>query len=104
VRDVTDRSRRRAWMLGDVSRGGPDPRCYRVNCDKLAQAIPASDPVERASRGRRATGLQYGLTRQRFSVFPTEPNPELPRPVSTAPCDGAPCGRVSMAFSHEMGM
>jgi nucleoside-diphosphate-sugar epimerase len=31
--------------------GGPDKRCYRVNCDKLAETLPAFDPQWTVRRG-----------------------------------------------------
>jgi nucleoside-diphosphate-sugar epimerase len=31
--------------------GGPDPRCYRVNCDKLQQAVPEFQPQWDARKG-----------------------------------------------------
>ena len=31
--------------------GGPDKRCYRVNCDKIAETLPAFDPQWTVRRG-----------------------------------------------------
>jgi nucleoside-diphosphate-sugar epimerase len=31
--------------------GGPDPRCYRVNCEKIAEALPAFRPKWNLRRG-----------------------------------------------------
>ena len=31
--------------------GGPDPRCYRVNCDKIAQTLPGFSPEWTLRRG-----------------------------------------------------
>jgi nucleoside-diphosphate-sugar epimerase len=49
--------------------GGPDPRSYRVNCDKLAETLPGFQPQWTVRRGieqlRDAFG-QAGLTREQF--------------------------------------
>lgn len=49
--------------------GGPDPRCYRVSCEKIAQALPDFRPkwnlrqgIEQLYEGY----LQVGLTREEF--------------------------------------
>ena len=34
-----------------VEGGGPDPRCYRVNCSKIAETLPAFRPEWTARRG-----------------------------------------------------
>jgi nucleoside-diphosphate-sugar epimerase len=46
--------------------GGPDKRCYRVNCDKIRRAIPAFRPLWTARKGAqelydayRAAGLKF---------------------------------------------
>ena len=46
--------------------GGPDKRCYRVNCDKIRRAIPAFRPMWTARKGAqelydayRAAGLKF---------------------------------------------
>ena len=40
VRDVVPRTARVAYAAG----GGPDPRCYRVDCDKLPRLVPEYRP------------------------------------------------------------
>jgi len=52
-----------------VEGGGPDPRCYRVDCSKLADAVPAFKPQWNVPRGieqLRAAYDRYGLTRDTF--------------------------------------
>jgi nucleoside-diphosphate-sugar epimerase len=46
--------------------GGPDPRCYRVNCDKIARSLPNFHPkwtvpagVEQLYQAYRRYGLKY---------------------------------------------
>ena len=49
--------------------GGPDPRSYRVNCDKLAERLPAYRPewtVERGVEQLRDAFAAAGLTREEF--------------------------------------
>lgn len=49
--------------------GGPDPRCYRVNCDKLPQRVPAYRPRWTVRRGIEALYASYnanGLQRGDF--------------------------------------
>jgi nucleoside-diphosphate-sugar epimerase len=48
---------------------GPDRRCYRVNCDKIARVIPDYEPVWDARRGAEELFRVYqgsGLTLQEF--------------------------------------
>jgi nucleoside-diphosphate-sugar epimerase len=52
--------------------GGPDPRCYRVDCGKLSRHLPGFKTTWDVRRG--ATELydgfvRYGLTREMFSSF-----------------------------------
>jgi nucleoside-diphosphate-sugar epimerase len=52
--------------------GGPDPRCYRVDCGKLARTLPGFRTAWDVRRG--ATELydaymRHGLTREMFSKF-----------------------------------
>jgi nucleoside-diphosphate-sugar epimerase len=49
--------------------GGPDPRCYRVDCRKLADTLPGFQPQWTVPRGideLRAAYQRYGLTRDEF--------------------------------------
>lgn len=49
--------------------GGPDPRCYRVDCSKLSTALPALRlqwTVRRGIEELRAAFQRYGLTRDQF--------------------------------------
>jgi nucleoside-diphosphate-sugar epimerase len=49
--------------------GGPDPRCYRVDCGKLARAVVAFDPrwtVRRGVEQLYAAFKEYGLTSEEF--------------------------------------
>ena len=50
--------------------GGPDPRCYRVNCDKIAKALPAFQPQWTVRKGMEelyGAMKKYGMTREDFS-------------------------------------
>jgi nucleoside-diphosphate-sugar epimerase len=52
--------------------GGPDPRCYRVNCDRLPAAVPAFQPQWTVRRGIAelcASFAQHRLTGEMFSKF-----------------------------------
>ena len=47
--------------------GGPDPRCYRVDCSKIARTLPEFQPQWTVSRGMeqlRDAFKEYGLTRE----------------------------------------
>jgi len=49
--------------------GGPDPRSYRVNCDKLAETLPGFEPqwtVRRGVEELRDAFARAGLTREQF--------------------------------------
>jgi len=49
--------------------GGPDPRCYRVDCSKIAKALPEFKPQWTVARGMEqlyAAFKKYGLTREEF--------------------------------------
>ena len=49
--------------------GGPDPRSYRVNCDKLAETLPGFQPqwtVRRGVEELRDAFAREGLTREQF--------------------------------------
>ena len=55
-----------------VEGGGPDPRCYRVDCGKLSRSLPQFKTEWDVRRG--ATELydsfvRYGLTADLFSSF-----------------------------------
>jgi nucleoside-diphosphate-sugar epimerase len=46
--------------------GGPDKRCYRINCDKIRKLLPSFRPKWTARQGARElynSYLQFGLTR-----------------------------------------
>jgi nucleoside-diphosphate-sugar epimerase len=48
---------------------GPDPRCYRVNCDKLGKVIPAYQPqwsARAAAKQVYEAIKKYGLTMEQF--------------------------------------
>ena len=49
--------------------GGPDPRCYRVNCDKLARVLPQFQPQWTVPAGMRELHeafRRHGLTEEQF--------------------------------------
>ncbi len=49
--------------------GGPDPRCYRVDCSKIARALPAFRPQWSVQKGVEQLYAAYrdaGLTREEF--------------------------------------
>src|SRR5262249_27221256 len=55
--------------IRDAPGGGPDRRCYRVDCGKLARAIPAFAPQWTVRRGVEelyAAFKEYGLTSEEF--------------------------------------
>jgi nucleoside-diphosphate-sugar epimerase len=52
--------------------GGPDPRCYQVNCDKLARHVPGFRTEWSLRRGIEelyASFVRYGLTREMFAGY-----------------------------------
>jgi nucleoside-diphosphate-sugar epimerase len=52
--------------------GGPDPRCYRVNCDKLSRHIPGFCTrwtVRRGVEELYGGFVRHGLTRQMFAGY-----------------------------------
>jgi nucleoside-diphosphate-sugar epimerase len=52
--------------------GGPDPRCYRVDCGKLSRAVPGFATEWTVKRGAAElynAFLQHGLTRDTFATF-----------------------------------
>jgi nucleoside-diphosphate-sugar epimerase len=52
--------------------GGPDPRCYRVNCDKLSRHVPGFRTAWTVRRGVEelyASFVQHGLTREMFAGY-----------------------------------
>ena len=52
--------------------GGPDPRCYRVDCGKLARHLPGFETAWDVRRGARELYdgfVRYGLTREMFASF-----------------------------------
>ena len=49
--------------------GGPDPRCYRVNCDAIARALPAFKPTWTVRKGMEQlldAYRRYGLDQASF--------------------------------------
>jgi nucleoside-diphosphate-sugar epimerase len=49
--------------------GGPDPRCYRVDCDKIAKTLPAFQPQWTVRKGMEelfAAMKKYGMNREDF--------------------------------------
>ena len=53
-----------------VEGGGPDPRCYRVNCSKIAETLPAFRPEWTARRGIEelyAAFRRFGLELEEFT-------------------------------------
>ncbi len=52
--------------------GGPDPRCYRVNCDKLPSHVPGFSTrwtVRRGVEELHAAFVRYGLTADMFARY-----------------------------------
>lgn len=52
--------------------GGPDPRCYRVNCDKLSRHLPGFQTewtVRRGAEELYAAFVRNGLTREMFARY-----------------------------------
>ena len=52
--------------------GGPDPRCYRVNCDKISRHVPAFRTEWTVRRGVEQlyqSFTRYGLTRETFAGY-----------------------------------
>jgi nucleoside-diphosphate-sugar epimerase len=52
--------------------GGPDPRCYRVTCDKLSAHIPGFRTewtVQRGAEELYASFVQNGLTKEMFARY-----------------------------------
>lgn len=71
IREVADMVREA--IPGSVVRyaegGGPDPRCYRVNCAKIARMLPSFRPewtVRRGIEELRDAYRRHGLTREEF--------------------------------------
>ncbi len=55
-----------------VEGGGPDPRCYRVNCDKLQKHLPGFRTewtVRRGAEELHEAFVRYGLTSDMFARF-----------------------------------
>ena len=64
VRDVVPGSR-----IKYAPGGGPDPRCYRVDCDKIARKLPEFQPQWTVRRGIEqlyAAFKEHGLTAEEF--------------------------------------
>ena len=52
--------------------GGPDPRCYRVNCDKLSRHIPGFSTqwtVRKGVEQHYESYKRHGLTREMFAGY-----------------------------------
>ena len=62
--------------------GGPDKRCYRVNCDKIRRVLPNFRPQWTARKGAQELYDAYraaGLTASRYGawpLYPHQPHPE----------------------------
>jgi nucleoside-diphosphate-sugar epimerase len=74
VRDVADivRDVVPTCSVKYLEGGGPDPRCYRVNCDRLARAIPTFQTLWTVRRGVEelcASFFKYALTSEKFSNY-----------------------------------
>jgi nucleoside-diphosphate-sugar epimerase len=74
IRDIADMVREivPGCSVRYADGGGPDPRCYRVRCDKIAAALPAFRPEWSVRRGIEELYAHYarhGLTRELFSRF-----------------------------------
>jgi len=72
IRDVA--SMVQEFVLGSrvkyANGGGPDLRCYRVNCDKIARTLPEFQPQWTVRRGIEQLYIAYqdhALTREEFS-------------------------------------
>jgi len=55
-----------------VEGGGPDPRCYRVNCDKLSRHVPGFRTewtVRRGAEEMYQAALRTGLTADMFASY-----------------------------------
>jgi nucleoside-diphosphate-sugar epimerase len=64
VRDVVPNS-----VIKYAADGGPDPRCYRVSCEKIARMLPAFQPQWTVRRGVEQLYEAYrrhGLTKEEF--------------------------------------
>jgi nucleoside-diphosphate-sugar epimerase len=74
IRDVADIVRE---VIGGCSvkyadNGGPDPRCYRVNCDKISSVLPEFRPQWTVRRGVAElcdAFRRIGLTREMFADY-----------------------------------
>jgi nucleoside-diphosphate-sugar epimerase len=71
IRDLADMVKE--LIPGSVVRyaegGGPDPRCYRVNCDRIARVLPAFRPQWTVRHGMEhllEAFQRYGLDRETF--------------------------------------
>jgi nucleoside-diphosphate-sugar epimerase len=74
IRDVADIVRRTVpgCTVRYAEGGGPDPRCYRVNCDKIMAALPAFRPRWTVRRGAEQLFEQcksVGLTGEMFARY-----------------------------------
>lgn len=71
IRDLADMVKAvlRDCTVRYVEGGGPDPRCYRVDCGKLTATLPAFRPTWTVRRGIEELCMayrRYGLTRDDF--------------------------------------
>jgi nucleoside-diphosphate-sugar epimerase len=74
IRDVADivQSIVPECSVSYLEGGGPDPRCYRVNCDKLTRHIPEFKTewtVRRGAEELYSSFVQNGLTSDKFAGF-----------------------------------
>jgi hypothetical protein len=52
--------------------GGPDPRCYRVNCDKIGRHLPGFRTewtVRKGAEELYQAFVQHGLTEEQFDGY-----------------------------------
>ena len=74
IRDIADMVREivPGCSVRYAEGGGPDPRCYRVNCDRITAALPSFRPEWTVRRGVAELYehfARHGLTREQFSHF-----------------------------------
>ena len=76
--------------------GGPDTRCYRINCDKITRLLPGFRPQWTARKGALELYDAYraaGLTREDLEQGPLHPSQAYPQPAEKQgnwmiPCAG----------------
>jgi nucleoside-diphosphate-sugar epimerase len=81
--------------------GGPDPRCYRVDCSKLTRSIPGFKTewdVRRGATELYESFVRHGLTREMFSSF-TRIN-RIQELMAAGRLDGSLCWRSPAAAAR----